>query len=84
MWLVPTPRQLMQKLMNYFRFQRLRLKALKYLGILPGFLRYDVLHPYKSTVVRQLGFVLDDPKRAVRKEAVDTRYDFLDSPFVIY
>lgn len=52
---------------------RVRTSALRYLGILPSIVRYDVLHPYKSTVLRELADVLDDPKRSVRKEAVDAR-----------
>jgi len=50
-----------------------RVAALKYLGLLPNLVRYDILHPYKSTVLRELAKVLDDPKRSVRKEAVDAR-----------
>lgn len=53
--------------------QRVRIAALQYLGVLPSIIRYDVLHPYKVTVIRDLAKVVDDPKRAVRKEAVDTR-----------
>ncbi|TFK39917.1 Dos2-interacting transcription regulator of RNA-Pol-II-domain-containing protein [Crucibulum laeve] len=52
---------------------RVRIAALRYLGILPRIVRYDILHPYKSTVLRELSKVLDDPKRSVRKEAVDAR-----------
>jgi DNA repair/transcription protein MET18/MMS19 len=52
---------------------RVRIAALRYLGILPNIVRYDVLHPYKPTVIRELAKVLDDPKRSVRKEAVDAR-----------
>ncbi|KAG9103692.1 hypothetical protein FRC06_008809 [Ceratobasidium sp. 370] len=47
--------------------------ALQLLATLPNTLRYDLLHPYKPQVIRQLGLVLDDRKRAVRKEAVDCR-----------
>ncbi|KAF8967720.1 ARM repeat-containing protein [Flammula alnicola] len=50
-----------------------RISALRYLGVLPNIVRYDVLHPYKPTVLRELAQVLDDPKRSVRKEAVDAR-----------
>ncbi|KAF5335990.1 hypothetical protein D9611_006343 [Ephemerocybe angulata] len=50
-----------------------RIAALRYLAVLPGIVRYDVLHPYKAQVVRELGKALDDPKRAVRKEAVEAR-----------
>jgi len=52
---------------------RVRIAALRYLGILPNIVRYDVLHPYKPTVIRELEKVLDDPKRSVRREAVDAR-----------
>ncbi|KAI0306124.1 ARM repeat-containing protein [Multifurca ochricompacta] len=52
---------------------RVRVGALKYLAVLPKIVRYDVLHPQKATVLRGLAKALDDPKRAVRKEAVDAR-----------
>ncbi|KAF9221464.1 ARM repeat-containing protein [Gyrodon lividus] len=52
---------------------RVRVAALKYLAILPGAIRYDLLHPYRSRVLKDLGTALDDPKRAVRKEAVTAR-----------
>ncbi|KIK23072.1 hypothetical protein PISMIDRAFT_29572 [Pisolithus microcarpus 441] len=55
---------------------RVRSGALKYLALLPGVIRYDVLHPYKAQVLKELGKVLDDPRRAVRKEAVDARYKY--------
>lgn len=54
---------------------------MQYLAVLPTVVRYDVLHPYKLTVLRELAKALDDPKRAVRKEAVDARYVVL---LVIY
>ncbi|KAI0629374.1 ARM repeat-containing protein [Trametes polyzona] len=52
---------------------RVRVAALRYLATLPSVVRYDVLHPQKATVIRELAKVLDDPKRAVRKEAVEAR-----------
>ncbi|KAH7927892.1 ARM repeat-containing protein [Leucogyrophana mollusca] len=52
---------------------RVRTAALRYLSLLPGTVRYDLLHPYKSQVLKELAKVLDDPKRAVRKEAVYAR-----------
>jgi DNA repair/transcription protein MET18/MMS19 len=55
------------------RDPRVRAAALKYLALLPGTVRYDLLHPYKTRVLKDLAKVLDDPKRAVRKEAVITR-----------
>lgn len=41
---------------------------------MPSLVKYDVLHPQKATVLRELAKTLDDPKRAVRKEAVEARY----------
>ncbi|KAJ7717113.1 ARM repeat-containing protein [Mycena maculata] len=52
---------------------RIRISALRYLGVLPGVVRYDVLHPCKPEVLRELAEALDDPKRSVRREAVDAR-----------
>ncbi|KAF9006023.1 ARM repeat-containing protein [Cyathus striatus] len=52
---------------------RVRIAALRYLAVLPQVVRYDVLHPHKLTVIRELAKALDDPKRLVRKEAVDAR-----------
>ncbi|KAH0836552.1 ARM repeat-containing protein [Lanmaoa asiatica] len=54
--------------------QKVRVAALKYLALLPGAVRYDLLHPYKHRVLKDLAKALDDPKRAVRKEAVDARF----------
>lgn len=53
--------------------QKLRVSALRCLGVLPNAVPYDVLHPHRSAVIRELGKVLDDPKREVRRVAVDTR-----------
>jgi len=52
---------------------RVRIAALRYLGSLPKIVRYDILHPSKSKVIRDLAKVLDDPRRSVRKQAVDAR-----------
>ncbi|KAF9561230.1 ARM repeat-containing protein [Agrocybe pediades] len=52
---------------------RVRISALRYLAILPSIVKYEVLHPYKATLLRELAVVLDDPKRSVRKEAVIAR-----------
>lgn len=57
--------------------QRVRSAALRTLSIFPDAIRYEVLHPLKSKVVRGLAGVLDDKKRLVRKEAVDTRSKWL-------
>ena len=56
------------------RVQKVRMAALKCLALLPGTVRYDLLHPYKHRVLKGLAKALDDPKRAVRKEAVDARF----------
>ena len=53
--------------------KRVRIAALQYLGILPKILMREVLQRYRSTVVKELSKALDDPKKAVRKEAVTTR-----------
>ncbi|KJA28181.1 hypothetical protein HYPSUDRAFT_130307 [Hypholoma sublateritium FD-334 SS-4] len=58
---------------------KVRVAALRYLAVLPNIVRYDVLHPYKATVLRELATVLDDPKRSVRKEAVDARTNWWDA-----
>lgn len=39
----------------------------------PGRVKDSVLLPYKKAVTRGMMTVLDDPKRHVRKEAVDCR-----------
>jgi DNA repair/transcription protein MET18/MMS19 len=53
--------------------QRVRIAALRYLGLMPLVLRADILQPQKSLVLRELSLILDDPKKNVRKEAVDAR-----------
>lgn len=65
----------MQYFVDHLLKQRVRIAALRYLSILPSIVRYDVLHPYKATVIRELAKVLDDPRRSVRKEAVNARYE---------
>jgi DNA repair/transcription protein MET18/MMS19 len=53
--------------------QGVRIAALKYLKKLPSVVRYDILHPSKPKVIKELAKAVDDPKRMVRKEAVDAR-----------
>lgn len=50
-----------------------RHNALRCLRIFPGKVKDSTLLPYKNTVTRGLLGVLDDPKRHVRKEAVECR-----------
>ncbi len=57
----------------FHRKQRIRISALRFLAALPGVVRYDILHPSKNMVTRELAKALDDPRRAVRKEAVQAR-----------
>ncbi|KZT07275.1 ARM repeat-containing protein [Laetiporus sulphureus 93-53] len=52
---------------------RVRVAALRFLAAMPGTVRYDVLHPHKAGVLRELARALDDPKRVVRREAVEAR-----------
>ncbi|KAJ7314418.1 ARM repeat-containing protein [Mycena albidolilacea] len=58
---------------------RIRISALRYLGVLPAVVRYDVLHPVKAEVLRELAAALDDPRRGVRREAVDARFVVVSS-----
>jgi len=53
--------------------QGVRIAALRYIGILATVVRYDILHPQKATVIRELSTCLDDPRRVVRDEAVYAR-----------
>ncbi|KAF9490145.1 ARM repeat-containing protein [Pleurotus eryngii] len=51
----------------------LRIAALRYLGLLPSLLSYSALHPHKARVLWKLAKSLDDVKRSVRREGVNTR-----------
>ncbi|PWW78340.1 ARM repeat-containing protein [Tuber magnatum] len=61
---------------------RIRSAALRCLRTFPGAIRTELLLPYRGQVIRSLATVLDDPKRSVRKEAVDCRAKWysLDEP----
>ncbi|KAI9824266.1 MAG: hypothetical protein M1832_002073 [Thelocarpon impressellum] len=61
---------------------RVRLSALSCLRLFPTAFRPELLLPYKKQVTKRLTDVLDDPKRHVRKEAVDCRAAWfrLDEP----
>ena len=50
-----------------------RLNALRCLRIFPGRIKDSTMLPYKGTVTGGLMGVLDDPKRNVRREAVECR-----------
>ncbi|ORX91539.1 ARM repeat-containing protein [Basidiobolus meristosporus CBS 931.73] len=50
-----------------------RINALKCLSLVAGKIPYDVLHPYKSQILKELLKPVDDTKRIVRKEAVICR-----------
>ena len=52
---------------------KVRHNALGCLRMFPGRIKDSTLLPYKNTVTRGLLNVLDDPKRKVRKEAVECR-----------
>ncbi|KAI9798854.1 MAG: hypothetical protein M1833_004357 [Piccolia ochrophora] len=52
---------------------RVRLAALQCLQLFPAAFRHELLLPYRAQVARKLMASLDDPKRDVRKEAVDCR-----------
>jgi hypothetical protein len=53
--------------------QPVRTAALRCLAIFPDVIRFEALQKEKSRVIRELGNALDDPVRAVRKEAVECR-----------
>lgn len=53
--------------------QKLRLASLEYLAVLPAHIGYSILHPQKAFVIKELGHAVDDPRRAVRRAAVDCR-----------
>jgi DNA repair/transcription protein MET18/MMS19 len=56
-----------------------RIASLRCLTILPSQLSLTAIEPFKGTVIRAVGRVLDDPKRGVRKEAVDCRHAWYTS-----
>jgi len=50
------------------------LASLEFLGLLPEYIPYLTLHPQKTLVLKELGIkAIDDPKKVVRKAAVDCR-----------
>ncbi|KAL7267583.1 hypothetical protein RUND412_009827 [Rhizina undulata] len=57
---------------------RVRTAALRCLRGFPGTMRGELLLPHKRQILRSLMVALDDPKRAVRKEAVDCRSKWFD------
>jgi len=56
-----------------------RIASLRCLAILPAQLSFSAVEPFKKMVIRKVGEVLDDPKRNVRKEAVDCRHAWYSS-----
>ncbi|KZF23815.1 DNA repair and TFIIH regulator [Xylona heveae TC161] len=59
-----------------------RKSALRCLGLFPTRIRHEVLLPYKTQVMHRLLAMLDDPRRDVRKTAVDCRKEWagMDEP----
>lgn len=60
---------------------RVRLAALNCLSMLPRCVKPETLEPFRKQITNKLTVVLDDPKRDVRKAAVDCRqlYFSIDS-----
>jgi DNA repair/transcription protein MET18/MMS19 len=56
-----------------------RIAALRCLSILPNHISFEFIDSWKQRVIRHLALVLDDPKRQVRKEAVDCRHAWYSS-----
>lgn len=50
-----------------------RSAALRCLSAVPPIIRFEVLSKMKAPVLRELGLVLDDPVREVRREGVECR-----------
>ena len=65
-------RQITQR-MILMRQQPVRMSALRCLAVFPDAIRFEALQGEKSRVLRELSKALDDPLRAVRKEAVECR-----------
>lgn len=57
--------------------KRARIAALQCLQLFPKAFRHELLVPHRKKVVKSLITSLDDPKREVRKEAVDCRSAWL-------
>jgi len=53
--------------------QKLRLASLEFLGTLPATMPWSVLQGQKAGVVKELGKVVDDGRREVRRKAVECR-----------
>jgi len=53
--------------------QHLRLSSLQFLSVLPAHVPYLSLHAQKATVLKELGRAIDDPRRDVRRAAVECR-----------
>jgi DNA repair/transcription protein MET18/MMS19 len=51
-----------------------RIASLRCLAIMPTHLSFEAIDAFRKQVIRNLGMVLDDPKRAMRKEGVDCRH----------
>lgn len=62
-----------QQTYECFALQNLRIAALKCLTVFPDSLDWLTLHQQKQPVLKALAMAVDDPKKRVRKEAVDCR-----------
>ena len=58
---------------------KVRIAALRCLAILPTHLNFTAIDGFQKMVIRAIGGVLDDPKRIIRKEAVDCRHAWYTS-----
>ena len=56
-----------------------RTAALRCVSILPKHLSFETIDSHKTQVIRHLGTILDDPRRQIRKEAVDCRHVWYSS-----
>ncbi|GAA5907475.1 Met18p [Sporobolomyces salmoneus] len=52
---------------------KLRIASLEFLALLPNHIPYLTLHPQKTMVLKELGKAIDDPRKEVRRVAVECR-----------
>ncbi|KAK9467232.1 Dos2-interacting transcription regulator of RNA-Pol-II-domain-containing protein [Lipomyces arxii] len=70
------PRILESTIDQPFNKPKVRIAALNCLSVLPTTLAGDTIRPYRQEIIRKLTVVLDDPRRDVRKAAVDCRQTY--------
>lgn len=57
----------------HFFFKQLRMASLRCLAKVPSCINSSILSPWRQQTLKSLELCLNDPKRLVRREAVDCR-----------